>query len=128
MKKDSLMDGISRRALLGSAAAGVTLFGPFRHVRMVRAQDKPIKIGLTHDASGQFANSGQSEKRGTIMAIDEANANGGVLGRPIEYVWMDTETTPQTGTRVAERMINRENVHFIVGAIQSGVANAISQV
>ena len=129
MKKESLMQAISRRAVLGSAAAGVTMFGPFRHLRIyASAQDKPIKIGLTHDASGQFANSGQSEKRGTIMAIDEFNANDGVLGRPIEYVWMDTETTPQTGTRVAERMINRENVHFIVGAIQSGVANAISQV
>jgi branched-chain amino acid transport system substrate-binding protein len=127
MKQPSLMHCISRRALLGSAAAGATMFGPFRHIQ-VRAQDKPIKIGLTHDASGQFANSGQSEKRGSIMAIDEANANGGVLGRQIEYVWMDTETTPQTGTRVAERMINRENVHFMVGAIQSGVANAISQV
>ena len=30
--------------------------------------------------------------------------------------------------QVAERMISRENVHFVVGAIQSGVANAISQV
>ena len=127
MTKPSLMHHISRRALLGSAAAGVTMFGPFRHVR-VRAQDKPIKIGLTHDASGQFANSGQSEQRGTMMAIDEFNANGGVLGRQVEHVWMDTETTPQTGTRVAERMITRENVHFMVGAIQSGVANAISQV
>lgn len=78
---------------------------------------KPIKIGLTHDASGQFANSGQAEKRGTIMAMDEINATGGGLGRKVENVWMDTKTTPQTGTRVAERMITRENVHFMVGAI-----------
>jgi len=125
---------ITRRSLLkgtaaGAAAGAATFFGPFKHNRMhASAADKPIKIGLTHDASGQFANSGQSEKRGTILAIEEANANGGVLGRQIEYVWMDTETTPQTGTRVAERMITRENVHFMVGAIQSGVANAVSQV
>ncbi len=128
MKKDSIATLINRRTLLGTTAAGVTLFGPFRHTRMLRAAEKPIKIGLTHDASGQFANSGQSEKRGTIMAIDEFNAKGGLMGRPIEYVWMDTETTPQTGTRVAERMITRDNVHAMVGAIQSGVANAISQV
>jgi len=51
-----------------------------------------------------------------------------VLGRKVEYYWMDTETTPQTGTRVAERLITRENVHAIAGAIQSGTANAISQV
>ncbi|MEM7775786.1 MAG: ABC transporter substrate-binding protein [Pseudomonadota bacterium] len=126
--------GISRRKLLRttaavSAAGGLGFMGPWKHTRVyAAASDKPIKIGLTHDASGQFANSGQAEKRGTIMAIEEANEAGGVLGRKIEYVWMDTETNPQTGTRVAQRMITRENVHFLVGAIQSGTANAISQV
>ncbi len=125
---------VSRRELLktsafAGAAASVGFMGPWTHNRVyASASDKPIKIGLTHDASGQFANSGQAEKRGTIMAIEEANAAGGVLGRKVEYVWMDTETNPQTGTRVAERMITRENVHFMAGAIQSGTANAISQV
>jgi len=123
---------ITRRGLLKGTAlagAGAAFFGPWKHTRVyAAASDKPIRIGLTHDASGQFANSGQAEKRGTILAIEEANARGGVLGRKLEYVWMDTETTPQTGTRVAERLITRENVHFLVGAIQSGTANAISQV
>ena len=125
---------ISRRSflqtsLLSGAAGGAALFGPWKHNRVyAAASDKPIKIGLTHDASGQFANSGQAERRGSMMAMDEANEAGGVLGRKIEHVWMDTETNPQTGTRVAERMITRENVHFLVGAIQSGTANAISQV
>ena len=125
---------ISRRAALtrGGAIAAVgatTFFGPWKYTRYyVSAAQKPIKIGLTHDASGQFANSGQAEKRGSILAIEEWNEKGGLLGRPVEYVWMDTETTPQTGTRVAERMITRENVHFLIGAIQSGTANAISQV
>ena len=66
--------------------------------------------------------------RGTVMAIEEANAKGGVLGRKVEYIHADTETTPATGTRVAERMIMRNEVAFLVGAIQSGVANAIGQV
>ena len=68
--------GMSRRgflatALLSGTAGGATLFGPWKHTRVYAANsDKPIKIGLTHDASGQFANSGQAEKRGTIMAIE----------------------------------------------------------
>jgi branched-chain amino acid transport system substrate-binding protein len=41
---------------------------------------------------------------------------------------MDTETTPATGSRVAERMITRNECAFLVGALHSGVANAISQV
>jgi len=88
----------------------------------------PLLIGITADASGQYANSGDSDKRGIIMAIDEANARGGVLGRPVKYVHMDTETTPATGSRVAERMIKQDKVAFIVGGVSSGVANAISQV
>jgi branched-chain amino acid transport system substrate-binding protein len=122
---------ITRRKLIQGTAltAGAAVFGPWKFNRVFAASsDKPILIGLTHDASGQFANSGQAEKRGTILAIDEANASGGVLGRKVEYIWADTETTPATGSRVAERMITRNNVAFMVGAIQSGTANAISQV
>ncbi|WP_437551681.1 ABC transporter substrate-binding protein [Sorangium sp. So ce367] len=88
----------------------------------------PILIGITADASGQYANSGDSDKRGIIMAIEEANARGGVLGRPVKWVHMDTETTPATGSRVAERMIKQDKVAFLVGGVSSGVANAISQV
>jgi branched-chain amino acid transport system substrate-binding protein len=62
------------------------------------------------------------------MAIKEFNDKGGVLGRRIEAIHMDTETTPATGSRVAERMITRNEAAFLIGAIHSGVANAISQV
>ena len=67
---------ITRRKLIqGTAlAAGAAVFGPWKFNRVYAASsDKPIRIGLTHDASGQFANSGQAEKRGTILAIEEAN-------------------------------------------------------
>ncbi len=93
------------------------------------AQDvEPIVIGITSDASGQYANSGASDRRGMLMAIEEFNANGGVLGRPIEWIHIDTETNPATGTRVAERLIKQDGVDFLIGAVSSGVANAISQV
>jgi len=125
------MKPISRRSVIKGTAvvAGASFFGPWRHHHVyAQKTDKPILIGLTHDASGQFANSGQDEQRGTIMAIEEANARGGVLGRKLAYITADTETTPATGSRVAERMITRNEVAFLVGAIQSGVANAIGQV
>jgi len=93
------------------------------------AQDKkPIVIGITSDSSGQYANSGAEDRRGMMMAIDEFNEKGGVLGRPIKTVHIDTETTPATGSRVAERMIAREGAGYLIGAVHSGVANAVSQV
>jgi len=106
-----------------------TFFGPWRHNRVyAAATDKPIKIGITSDASGQYANSGASDRRGMAMAIAEFNERGGVLGRNIETIHLDTETTPATGSRVAERLISREECAFMIGAVSSGVANAISQV
>ena len=121
---------LTRRGFLGTAAtaAGVTTFaGPWQHNRAYAAT-KPIKIGITSDASGQYANSGASDRRGMMMAIAEFNEKGGLLGRKIETVHIDTETQPATGSRVAERMISREQCGFLIGAVHSGVANAISQV
>jgi branched-chain amino acid transport system substrate-binding protein len=122
----------TRRGLLTTVAAGgaVSVFaGPWKHNRAwAQASDKPIKIGITSDASGQYANSGASDRRGMMMAIDEVNERGGLLGRKVEFIHIDTETTPATGSRVAERMITREECGFLVGAVHSGVANAISQV
>ncbi|MDN3722529.1 ABC transporter substrate-binding protein [Roseibium salinum] len=46
----------------------------------------------------------------------------------IEFMHIDTETTPATGSRVAERLISREECGFLIGAVSSGVANAVSQV
>ncbi len=95
---------------------------------MMEEAVEPILIGFTSDASGQYANSGAMDRRGMMMAIKEFNEKGGVLGRPIEFIHYDTETTPATGTRIAERMINQDGVSFLIGAVSSGVANAISQV
>ena len=123
-----------RRFLITASATGAAsvagVFGPWTHNRVwaQSAQAKPLVIGLTMDASGQYAASGGMERLGAMMAIKEFNDKGGVLGRPIEAIHMDTETTPATGSRVAERMINRNDAAFLIGAVHSGVANAISQV
>lgn len=125
---------LSRRGALktlggASLAGGAAFFGPWKHNKVyAAASDKPIKIGITSDASGQYANSGASDRRGMQMAIAEFNAKGGLNGRKVETLHLDTETTPATGSRVAERLISRDECSFLIGAVSSGVANAISQV
>ena len=120
---------LKKAGLLSAGAAAATFMGPWRYNRVYgAASNKPIVIGLTSDASGQYANSGASDRRGMQMAISEFNARGGVLGRKVETMHLDTETTPATGSRVAERLITRNECAFLIGAVSSGVANAISQV
>src|SRR5688572_15544667 len=121
---------ISRRrfvqtSAMGAALAGIAFYGPWKHLH---AQNRPIRLGLTNDASGQFGNSGRDEHRAIRMAIDEQNAKGGIRGRKIEWITADTESAPAVGTRVAERFITREDCAILIGALSSGVANAITQV
>ncbi|HSB73087.1 MAG TPA: ABC transporter substrate-binding protein [Candidatus Methylomirabilis sp.] len=120
--------GLTRRQLLKGAvgvAAGVGLIGQWR---WARAQaKKPILIGLTCDATGTFADSGQAERRGMILAIEEFNAKGGVLGRPIEHKWEDTETDASVAVRKAQRLIERDKIDFMMGALSSGVAAPLSE-
>jgi branched-chain amino acid transport system substrate-binding protein len=120
----------NRRKLLQMLGAGAAFYGPWKVNRAwaQSGQKKPLTLGLTMDASGQYGASGQMERLGAMLAIREFNEKGGVLGRPIEAIHIDTETTPATGSRVAERMITRNEVAFLIGALHSGVANAISQV
>jgi branched-chain amino acid transport system substrate-binding protein len=139
VKKPQAQPNQTRRKILkASAMAAATagawgaapFYGPWKHnhVWSQAAQKKPLVIGLTMDASGQYGASGSMERLGAMMAIREFNAKGGVLGRPIEAIHIDTETTPATGSRVAERMITRNEAAFLIGGVHSGVANAISQV
>lgn len=128
-KKTSVTRRSALKALGGVSLGGAAFYGPWKHNRVyAAASDKPLKIGITSDASGQYANSGASDRRGMHMAIEEFNAKGGINGRKIETIHIDTETTPATGSRAAERLISREECGFLIGAVSSGVANAISQV
>ncbi len=126
--------GILKQSALAIAGAGIygaaPFYGPWKHNHAwaQTAAKKPLVIGLTMDASGQYAASGMEERLGAMMAIKEFNDKGGVLGRRIEALHMDTETTPATGSRAAERLITRNEAAFLIGALHSGVANAISQV
>jgi len=83
----------SRKSFIRQATATSVpvVFWPFdSSTCLCKSSKKPLTIGLAHDAKEQYAASGQSDLRGCIMAIEEANGRGGVLGRKIEYVTQDT--------------------------------------
>jgi branched-chain amino acid transport system substrate-binding protein len=125
--KDRARCGVTRRQVLKGAAAfgaGVGLIGPWRWARAQAAG--PIVIGLTCDATGTFADSGQADRRGMILAIEEANARGGVLRRQVEHRWEDTETDASVAVRKAQRLIERDKIDFMMGALSSGVAAPLS--
>lgn len=92
------------------------------------ASDDEVRLGVISPASGNYADLGAAERRGITMAVEEINAAGGVLGKKVRMITEDTETNPATGARKAQKLIERNKVHFMLGAVSSSVAIAISEV
>jgi branched-chain amino acid transport system substrate-binding protein len=92
-----------------------------------RAAD-PIKIGLVTALSGQSALAGEAITRGLTIAIDEINANGGLLGgRKLELVRRDDEANPAKGVTAARELIFKEKVAVLFGGLDTPVSVAIAQ-
>ena len=84
----------------------------------------PIKLGLSGPFTGGSASMGVSMRDGVRLAVEEINAKGGVLGRPIQLVERDDEAKNDVGVQVAQELINKEQVVATMGYINTGVALA----
>lgn len=78
-------------------------------------QQPPIRLGILHSLSGAMAISESSAVDAELMAVEEINAAGGLLGRRVETVVADGASDWPTFAREAERLITREGVSAIVG-------------
>ena len=102
------------------AALALVVSGPGLH-----AQSAPVKLGLSAAVSGGSAASGEAIKRGLLIAIDEINAKGGVLGgRKLELVVRDDEGNPAKGVVIARELVEREQVAAVFGGLHTTVALA----
>lgn len=79
------------------------------------AKKQPIKVGVLHSLTGTMAISATSVCDATLLAIEELNAAGGVLGRRIEPVVADGKSDWPTFASEAERLITREHVAVVFG-------------
>ena len=80
---------------------------------------EPIKIGQFASLTGKEASLGQSSNKGTMMAIDDLNAAGGVLGRPLLLVTEDTQSKPGEAATVVKKLISRDKVIALLGEVAS---------
>jgi len=65
-------------------------------------------------------------KKGWELAVEEVNASGGIFGRKLEIVSRDDNGNPGDAVRVAEELLARENVHFLLGTFASNVGLAVA--
>jgi branched-chain amino acid transport system substrate-binding protein len=91
----------------------------------VKASPEPIKIGLVIAFSGAPAKHGFACQNGYKMAIEEINAKGGVLGRPLQLVSRDSKVNTQTARAMAKELLLKERVFMIVGAVPGSICMAL---
>lgn len=86
-----------------------------------------VKIGALMPMTGDLQAYGETSLKGVMLAADEINAAGGVLGHKIDVSVGDTQTNPRAGVEAARKLANIENVVGIVGALRSGVSIPVAK-
>ncbi|HEX8665172.1 MAG TPA: branched-chain amino acid ABC transporter substrate-binding protein [Beijerinckiaceae bacterium] len=106
---------IMHKALLGAA---------FALAAVPAAAQDTIKIGYIDPLSGAFANVGELGVHHFQFVMDRINAKGGVLGKKLELVPLDSKANPQD-TQIALKKVIDDNIRFVLQGNGSNVAHAI---
>src|SRR5579885_1293418 len=127
MSVRKISGSIDRRTVLkaGAAIGALQVASPF----IIAARgETPVRIGMVDPLTGVYAAPAQNEVMGARLAVDEMNAKGGILGRPVELLVEDSANDVGTGVQKARKLIDRDEVSFLIGDVNSAVAQAIAQV
>jgi branched-chain amino acid transport system substrate-binding protein len=88
----------------------------------------PLLIGLVGALTGPEAQLGQSVRDGATLAIEQANAEGGVRGRRLELRAYDSQGQPEEAARATVRLVTQDGAVLIVGGDTSGSTLAMGPV
>ncbi|MCP1102249.1 urea transport system substrate-binding protein [Aequitasia blattaphilus] len=87
-----------------------------------------VKVGILYSATGSMAISEGAVKDAEVLAIEEINAEGGILGKQIEYVAEDGASEPSTFATKAEKLIDQDKVSAVFGCWTSASRKAVKPV
>jgi branched-chain amino acid transport system substrate-binding protein len=88
---------------------------------------KALKVAVLAPLSGPVPTFGVSTRDGALLAINEWNAKGGVLGIKITPIVEDSQCTPDPAVNAANKVINQDKVHYIIGEVCSKASIPISE-
>lgn len=112
---------LATAASLGAGAAALQFFPA-----ILRAQSDAIRIGHITPRTGFLGQVGEYGYRGALLAVEEANAAGGVLGRRIELIAEDS-VNPATAVTKANKLAERDKVVCMIGEINSASGLALGE-
>jgi branched-chain amino acid transport system substrate-binding protein len=113
MKRSTVLKGLASTAALALTPLAAV------------AEDGPIIVGEINHYKRMAAFAGPY-KQGMELAIEQINAGGGVLDRPLEFIFRDDQGEPGEAVKIAEELMTREGAVMLTGSILSNVGLAIS--
>lgn len=122
----SRRDFLVRHARMTAGVGIAALLGNFGNWSLSYAADKqPIKIGVLHSLSGTMAISEVSLRDTVLMAVEEINAKGGVLGRPVKPVVVDPASNWDLFAEKAKQLLLQDTVAVVFGCWTSVSRKAV---
>ena len=120
------MPVLHRRLLLGASAAA--LLAAVAPAGAEPAKGEPIYLGVSGPLTGPNAQYGAQWKMGFDLALDEINGSGGIKGRPLAYVFEDTQSDPRQSVAVAQKFVADPKIVAELGDFASPASMAASPI
>jgi len=107
----------------------VVLFGVLVIGAQPSTAQQPIQLGVSLSITGkQYSIQGGYGREGYLLCQKHVNAQGGVLGRPIEFVIYDDGSDEKTAVRLYEKLIAEDKVDAVLGPYGSAITDAVADV
>lgn len=89
---------------------------------------EPIKIGLTLGLSGQYHELSLMQKRAYELWEEQTNKKGGILGRQVNLIIYDDESSTQNANKLYKKLITEDKVNFVFGPYSSEISLAAAKI
>ena len=117
-----------REFCLATGVLGLRAIVPDGAFAASRAEDGTVKLGIVAPMSGPNARYGSFSMRGAQLAAKEINGAGGAGGRQFKIFSADSQGTPVEGVSATRRLIDQDQVDFLIGDVSSSVTLAMQPV
>src|SRR5882757_2373682 len=120
------MSAFNRRQFVGGSAALLAAASLPAHADP--AKGEPVMIGVSGPLTGPNAQYGAQWKQGFDLALDEINAAGGIKGRPLAYIFEDTQSDPRQSVAIAQKFVADPKIVAELGDFASPASMAASPI
>jgi urea transport system substrate-binding protein len=128
MKKVRKAAALVVSAVMAASMAGCGSSTSTSTTSSTSSSSDSVKVGILYSATGSMAISEGAVKDAEVLAINEINAAGGVLGKQIEYITEDGASEPSTFATKAEKLIDQNKVKTVFGCWTSASRKAVKPV